>query len=63
VIAIQSLWMGHTPVLGPDPEHVVLLVPSLFIATLSLATGRTTILQGGIHLVIFGAFLIISAMP
>ncbi len=26
-------------------------------------TGRTTSLQGGIHLVIFGAFLTISAVP
>jgi hypothetical protein len=29
----------------------------------SLAAGRTTVLQGGIHLVIFLAFLTISAIP
>jgi Ca2+:H+ antiporter len=41
----------------------VLLVLSLFMATLSLAMGRTTILQGGVHLVIFGAFLTLAAIP
>jgi len=35
----------------------------LLVATLSLAMGRTTILQGGLHLVIFGAFLTLAAMP
>jgi Ca2+:H+ antiporter len=41
----------------------VLLVLSLFASTLTLATGRTTVLQGGVHMVIFGAFLVISAVP
>lgn len=62
-VAIISLALGQTLILGLEAEHIVLLVLSLFMATLSLASGRTTILQGGIHLVIFGAFLTISAIP
>ncbi|GMG84843.1 ionic transporter y4hA [Paralimibaculum aggregatum] len=62
-VAVVSLILGTPLVLGLEPEHVVLLVLSLFAATLSLATGRTTILQGGVHLVIFGAFLTIAAVP
>lgn len=62
-VAILSLALGRTLILGLEAEHVVLLVLSLFMATLSLASGRTTILQGGIHLVIFCAFLTISAIP
>lgn len=62
-VAILSLLLGRPLVLGLDAEHVVLLILSLFMATLSLATGRTTVLQGGIHLVIFGAFLTVSAVP
>ncbi len=62
-VAIISLALGRTLILGLEAEHVVLLVLSLFMATLSLASGRTTLLQGGIHLVIFGAFLTISAIP
>lgn len=62
-VAIVALAMGQTLTLGLDPEHIVLLVLSLFVATLTLATGRTTILQGGIHLVIFAAFIALAAMP
>lgn len=62
-VAIISLLLGQDLILGLDAEHVVLLVLSLLMATLSLATGRTTSLQGGIHLVIFGAFLTLSAIP
>ncbi|NBE07706.1 calcium:proton antiporter [Paragemmobacter ruber] len=62
-VAILSLMLGQTLILGLEAEHIVLLVLSLFMATLTLATGRTTILQGGIHLVIFFAFLTIAAIP
>ena len=40
-----------------------LLVLSLFASTLTLAAGRSTVLQGGVHLVIFAAFLVMSAVP
>ncbi|PIV73453.1 MAG: ionic transporter y4hA [Rhodobacteraceae bacterium CG17_big_fil_post_rev_8_21_14_2_50_65_11] len=62
-VALISLALGQDLILGLDAEHIVLLILSLFMATLSLATGRTTSLQGGIHLVIFGAFLTLSAIP
>lgn len=62
-VAMISLVMGQPLILGLDAEHIVLLLLSLFMATLTLATGRTTALQGGIHLVIFGAFLTLSAIP
>lgn len=62
-VALFSLSLDQDLVLGLDAEHTVLLLLSLFAATLTLATGRTTVLQGGIHLVIFGAFLTLSALP
>lgn len=62
-VALISLSLGQTLILGLDADHMVLLVLSLFMATLTLAIGRTTVLQGGIHLVIFLAFLTISAIP
>ena len=55
--------MGHHLVLGLEAEHIVLLVLTLFMSTLTLGLGRTTILQGGIHLVIFGTFVTVSAIP
>jgi len=62
-VAMISVFMGQNLILGLAAEHIVLLLLSLFMATLTLATGRTTSLQGGIHLVIFGAFLTLSAIP
>ena len=62
-VAVLSVILGQPLVLGLESEHIVLLVLSLFMVTLSLAMGRTTILQGGVHLVIFGAFLTLAAMP
>ena len=62
-VAVLSLILGQPLILGLEAEHIVLLVLSLFMATLSLAMGRTTILQGGVHFVIFGAFLTLAAIP
>lgn len=62
-VAIISLILGQTLVLGLDAKLTVLLVLTLFMSALSLALGRTTVLQGGIHLVIFAAYLILVAVP
>ena len=63
VVAVVSLVFGLRLTLGLDAESTVLLVLTLFVATLTLGTGRTTVLQGTIHLVIFAVFLLLSAIP
>ncbi len=62
-VAVFAILTGTTLELGLDPEETVLLVLSLFIGTVTLATGRTTILQGAVHLVIFAVFLFLAAVP
>jgi Ca2+:H+ antiporter len=62
-VSAFALMSGMTLQLGLDPEEMTLLVLSLFIGTVTLATGRTTILQGTVHLVILGVFLFLSAVP
>jgi len=62
-VALCSILLGVPLGLGLEPEHTALLVLALFVSMLTLATGRTTVLQGGVHLVIFATFLIISAVP
>lgn len=62
-VAITSTVLGIPLGLGLNDEHTMLLVLALFISTLTMLSGRTNILQGGVHLVIFAAFLIISAVP
>src|SRR6202042_2191699 len=56
-VAVVSLWLGQPLTLGLAPEAMTLLILTLFISTVTLATGRTTILQGAVHLVICGVFL------
>jgi Ca2+:H+ antiporter len=62
-VAMLSLALDAPITLGLEPEHVVLLALTLFISTLTLSTGRTTVLQGAVHLVIFAVFLVIAAVP
>lgn len=62
-VAVVSLWFGLPLVLGLSDENVVLLMLTLFVSTLTLGTGRTTVLQGAVHLVIFAVFLMLSAVP
>jgi Ca2+:H+ antiporter len=62
-VAIVSLATGWTLQLGLDTKSTVLLLLSLFIATLSLATGRTTVLQGVVHLMIFAVYLFVTIVP
>ena len=63
VVAMVSLASGWTLSLGIDAKSTVLLVLSLMVATLSLGTGRTTVLQGVVHLVIFAAYLLVTVVP
>jgi Ca2+:H+ antiporter len=49
--------------LGLAAKETLLLALSLFIAALSLNTGRTTVLQGVVHLVIFAVYLFIAVVP
>lgn len=63
IVAIVALLLGRNLPLGVDPQNTVLLVTTLFISTLTLGTGRTTVLHGAIHLVIFAVFIFIAAVP
>jgi Ca2+:H+ antiporter len=62
-VAAVSLAMGWPLSLGLDAKATVLLVLTLIVATLSLGAGRTTVLQGAVHLVIFAVYLFTTVMP
>jgi Ca2+:H+ antiporter len=62
-VALVTLATGWTLVLGLDLKGMVLLALSLLVATLSLGTGRTTVLQGAVHLVIFAVYLFTTIVP
>ena len=62
-VAVFTLAMGWPLVLGLDDKSVMLLLLTLFVASISLRTGRTTVLQGIVHLVLFAAYLFLSFVP
>lgn len=63
VVAVVSLFMGWPLSLGLDAKGMVLLMLTLLVTTLSLATGRTTVLQGVVHLVLFAVYLFTTIVP
>ena len=62
-VAVMSIFGGFTVTLGIDTKATVLLILSLFTIMLSFGTGRTTILQGVVLLVIFAVYLFTTVVP
>lgn len=49
--------------LGLPPKDLVLLALTFLVGTITLGTGRTNMMQGAVHLVLFAAFLFLSMVP
>ncbi len=62
-VAIASLYLELPIALGIDAREITLLTLSMIVAVLSLGTGRTTVLQGVVHLLIFATFLFTTIVP
>jgi Ca2+:H+ antiporter len=63
VVAVFAIASGRSLVMGLGPLETVLLVLTLFTGTITLGTGKTNLLKGVVHLVIFAAFLFLSVVP
>lgn len=63
VVGAATLVTGTNLTLGLGASDSVLLVLALAISMLSFGTGRTTILQGLVHLVVFVAYLLLIFVP
>jgi Ca2+:H+ antiporter len=62
-VAVVFLYIGQPLQLGIDGKEMVLLFLTLVVGTLTLGTGRTTILQGAVHLSLFAAWIFLSVAP
>lgn len=62
-VAVTALVMGLDLELGLSLRGVVLLALTLVVATLTLGTGRTTMVHGVIHLVIWATWLFTTLVP
>jgi Ca2+:H+ antiporter len=55
--------IGQPLVLGLDPKDMVLMALSFGVGTITLGTGRTHLMQGAVHLVLFATFLFLALVP
>lgn len=55
-----SLFQGSKLVLGLPSGNAVMLVLTLAVSLVTFSSGRTNILQGAIHLVLFGAYVMLT---
>lgn len=63
VITLFTAFSGANLSLGVSPAKTVLLVLALFVSAITLMPGRTTVLQGYVHLGLFVIFLVLTAIP
>jgi Ca2+:H+ antiporter len=62
-VAAVSFVLGTPLMLGLGSKEEVLLALTLLLAVMTLAAGRTTVLQGAVHLVVLAAFLFFAIVP
>src|SRR5262245_29079431 len=62
-VAVVSIVLGQRLELGLDVKDQVLLALTLVLGMITLGTGRTTVLQGIVHLVIFAVFAFFAVVP
>jgi len=62
-VAVVAIVLGTPLTLGLDAKEEVLLALTLLVSVLTLGTGRTTVLQGAVHLVILAVFLFLAVVP
>lgn len=62
-IAVASLWLQGPLLLGLGATQLVLLILTVVVGVLTVVPGRATLLQAGVHLSIFAAFLFLAVSP
>ena len=62
-VAILSLVLERPLRLGLSPKDLVLLALTFAVGAITLGTGRTNVLQGAVHLMIFAAFVFLAIVP
>ena len=62
-IASVSAVLSKPLFLGLDPKEELLLALTLALSLLTIGTGRTTLLQGIIHLLLFAVFVFLVIVP
>ena len=62
-VAATAVVLDLPLILGLDPKDMVLLMVTFLVGAITLGTGRTNMMQGAVHLVLFAAFLFLALVP
>ncbi|GAA2113952.1 ionic transporter y4hA [Streptomyces synnematoformans] len=62
-VAVASIWLAGPLKLGLGDNQLVLLTMTVVVGTLTVTHGRATLQQGGVHLALFCAYLVLAVMP
>ena len=62
-VAIISIWFNLPISLGINAVGIIFLFLTFLVSVLTLAIGRTTLMQGVVHLIIFFEYLFLSLVP
>jgi Ca2+:H+ antiporter len=63
VVVIASITFKLPLVLGLSPKEMALLAVTFLVSAVTLGTGRTYVMQGAVHLVLFAAYLFLAFVP
>ncbi|WP_436771508.1 calcium:proton antiporter [Yinghuangia sp. YIM S09857] len=62
-VAVASIWLDGPLLLGLGSTHMVLLALTVVVGILTVVPGRATPLQGGVHLSLLAAYIVLAINP
>ncbi len=62
-VAVFAIYYGRELALGVSAQATLLLSLTLLVSTLTFGTGRTNILYGFVHLIVFAAYILLIFQP
>lgn len=63
VVVAASIVFKLPLVLGVEPKDMVMLAVTFLVSAITLSTGRTYLMQGAVHLVLFASYLFLAFVP
>lgn len=62
-VALAATILGLPLTLGLEAKELILLLITVLVGIITLGSGRTNLMQGAVHVVLFAAFLFLALVP
>jgi len=60
---VAVILLGLPLTLGLEAKDITMLALTFVVTSITLGSGRTYLMQGAVHLVLFAAFLVLALVP